>query len=127
MLKAVHVVLAKNLMRAHTVVQEDGGKGAEFFGKTGKLGIQVIQTTFGARASATAWRTRARIRGATTGLASARATMFTHRRISIMGECISKKGGVARMMDGLVLHLVQSQLMSVIDVSDELLVSLLVA
>ena len=53
--------------------------------------------------------------------------MDTRRGSAIMSQRKGTKRGVARMVDDRALHLVQSQLVTVIDDGDELLVGLLVA
>jgi hypothetical protein len=135
---AVHVSVKKNLVRAHAVAVKDGGKSVVARGEALVAPVGVDRSSRGRKSATRAagaargvrarGRNRARrTRRLATRVTATRASVVANRRVAGVGERESTWGGRTREPDDLVLHLVELEGVTVVDVGEKLFVRLLVA
>jgi hypothetical protein len=136
--EAVHVSIKKNLVRAHAVALKDAGENVVFWveaigtpegvdrkGRGRKSATRAADAAGGVRARG---RTRTRrTRRLATWVTATWTAVVANRRVSGVGERESTWGVRTREPDDLVLHLVEREGMTVVDVGEKLFVRLLVA
>jgi hypothetical protein len=131
--ETVDVSIKKNLVRAHAVVLKDGGENVVFrveaigtpegIDKKGRVRKSATRAANSARGVRARGRTRARrTRRLATCVTATRASV-----VAGIGERESTWGVRTREPDDLVLHLVEREGVTVVDVGEKLFVRLLVA
>ena len=129
MTEVVDVSIEKNLVRAHAVALNDGGEnvvfrveaigtpeGVDRKGRGRKSATRAAGAARGVRARG---RTRARrTRGLATCVTATRASVVANRRVAGVGERESTWGVRTREQDDLVLHLVEREGVTVVDVRE---------
>ena len=132
MLKTVESIVKENLLGCHVVAVENDGKDTVLCIETLILPVELLFVSdflgrkSAARARAACAAANARSAGrATTSVAAAEAGVVNDA-VGERGESTGKGMPIARVLEDLLLHLVDRECMTVINVVDKLFVRLLV-